>query len=1341
MNTLGKRTLTQRSTESENNEFSKKTKKCSNTSYFYETLKEIGLILKFPEKCTASLEAVHLIRSIKIKLEKHYNYPSNVAELHENLIKICENDDVFKHYLFPNIIKISDNGEEHQLNDSVIKILLNVPIIQPKLSDFIFQKAIDFAAQRKADTWIPVILKCFSSLDSIVDGNKISTNLIDLLDITSEKMIKLQIITAIPDIVGDQELDYIPSELSRILNKDHELIPAILDCLSYLNLSDDQFEQLQKKTLNMLMTFPKYNFFPNFVKFLLIPGRTTDNAYLEVVIGIRNALGWPENESNSEIATSQVLTAAAIRDSMISSKTIANSWLKVISMCKVHTDHKPIDFIILLELFTISYEKQKQVESVIKRQIKMDTLKENLLNAAFENFVPILKNNLKHLINLAYFLLKVTGDVAVQYFASQLCTLMLSKLEDHIRTVVAELLQIGLYSKQCLMNVLMILNDVAAKDISLLKCQSVHMLTILDRMDHMSLSEIRVTMNLICALAYNNENSDIRDDINMIIRKELSNSNPIVKIQGILAGIHAVKYLMATNTEKQSESTNWRVTILNDNNLKEATQIIELISLSTRDFPDMIVFFYDELSKIISSATYINKNFMFWLTDVLTDDFQENFIINTINKDKIGEVKLLMQYCLNEDSEMEDMIAVNIAGLVLNSEADICMGTLSPLFEVVQIIHSKLHGGDLSNIDALLGCPIVMPIIVIEEIAELEQPLQSKILDCLIYTVNWFRELLNAFSSQTDFVLRKKILRRIIQIEQLEVLIAEILTKTNVVYKPPICTFNVNKYKKEQIDAKNPQNSKQKVQKKNQDQTVLTGTTRSQATQQINKSYKEKLDILQNLPLRELNLNILKLVNIDLSSDSNSCEELTVKSLKYLLNSVNIHIQNIIVSKIKRKTFLSKQDVPVYDAVLAEKYVKSINEILSKLREHLQFISNYLDEHAFQSTENESGFQLTSEILQYLICLEHIFNMLTIYLKWVGFQNAAHSGLLKSSLRTIAGVNTVLPQNDLIDILAKHFHTYEKYCLQLSTAVSLTELIRSFQIYSNKGVLKILRDMSHNFLSIQWKTPDGVLERGLYFNQSMDLFTCIYLINSELLNLKKLALQLTYDVKLLKGRNDVLPTMKSISKANFVVLYRNLGDALNESIKKTLTKGMTNSEHLGLWKEVANILKYMVEIVRTLDSRNNLSVFFNKSLPVLKLFLSQGLPILKIELKSKMEEVIEILKILQQSTRFLQSLCCHSRLKKDTVLMSKVPFVRQLSEQLVYKVKAVLAASNCPQAFWMGNLKNKDIHGEIIATQQSIDSEESNDDCDDQLPEEDVTDDTTDDEMLNPDSKSLSDIL
>lgn len=1329
----------------------KKSKLSDSNNYLQTTLHESGLSLKHsPEKCVATQETVHIIRSIKKNLEKHFEYPRNVADLFSDLVKECKDLVVFKHYLFPNIVRLSeDSGEEYPVADSVFKILLSVPILQDKLSEFIFEKAIDLAASLKCGPWIQMILKCFSSLDSIVNLDKMSTNLINLLDVAEEKMVKLEIITAIPDIIGDQEHDNIAAEMSRILSEDHDLIPAILDCLSYLCLSDDKYEQLQTKSLSLLLNLSRCNHFPNFVKFLLLPGRMSETAYLEAVQGLRNCLGWSTTGQHQEIATSQVLTSTAIRNSIISSKVIGNCWLKVLSSCKDSSDHKPIDFVLMLVLYSTSEEKQRLVENLLRKQIKLNIFKNEMLNETFKNYKSILKEYLRQLLDLSNSLLKTKADSVIVDFASYIYTLMFEELEECCQTIVAELLQLCLDSKQCVMSILLILNKVASKDMSLLKPQCVQMLTLLDRMDDMPLAEVRAVMNLLCGLAYSYENSFIRDDIHMIIKKELGSSNLTIKVQGILGATHAVKYLMVASsdddeTRELSDDVSYgSVTHLSEGDLREAAQMIELISRSTRQFPDMIAFFYDELSQIISAATIINKHFLSWLTDAVTNDLQQNFIVDTIETDRIGEIKLSMQYCLNADSEMDEVIAINVAGLTLKSSSEINIAILSPLFQLVQTLHSKQSENNLSSIDALLGCPVVMPKFDIDVIEEMDSAEVTKILDCLIHCINWFRELLNAFASQVDEDLKKKTLKRVLQIEELEKIVLEILIKTKIMYKPPICTFNISKYTGEQVEHKPVKvlNSKQKTSKKAvQDDTALPETIKSQATQN-NLSVKSSLEVCHNIPLRQLNLNLLHLIRMDMTDDKESESKLTVKMLIFLLKSVNSNIENILISKIKRKTFLTKQENVIYDAAKAEECAKSIGEVLPKLMEHLKCVTSFLDK-SINENINDIGISNTSEIIDNLTCLEYIYNINTIFFKWIGFKNQKHNSLLRSSLRTIASPSTpTISLKDLLIAVAEFLQKHEKYCLQLSTAVSLMEFLKSIQNYSeNRIVLNILRNLAKSFLSKQWKTLDGHLEKGLYFNQCVDRLASIYFINNEVIALKNLTLQLSQEIKDLNTRTSTLSNLKCINKSNFSILYRNLGTAVHDATKARLDKGMTNSEHLELWRDVATILKNMSEIAKTLETRNNLSVFFKKSLPVLKLFQSQGIPILEIQLKNDTKEVLEILKILQQSTRFLQTLCCHSRLKKDTVLMSKVPHMRQLLETLIYKVKAALAANKCSGAFWMGNLKNKDIHGEVIASQQSVEDEELGEDCDEQLPEDDNTDES-DDEMINPESRSISDIV
>ena len=57
-------------------------------------------------------------------------------------------------------------------------------------------------------------------------------------------------------------------------------------------------------------------------------------------------------------------------------------------------------------------------------------------------------------------------------------------------------------------------------------------------------------------------------------------------------------------------------------------------------------------------------------------------------------------------------------------------------------------------------------------------------------------------------------------------------------------------------------------------------------------------------------------------------------------------------------------------------------------------------------------------------------------------------------------------------------------------------------------------------------------------------------------------------------------------------------------------------------------------------------------------------------------------------------------------MANNVPLLKKSLEVLVFRVKAMLAANDCLDAFVLGNLKNRDIHGEEILSQVTNEYEE-----------------------------------
>lgn len=83
---------------------------------------------------------------------------------------------------------------------------------------------------------------------------------------------------------------------------------------------------------------------------------------------------------------------------------------------------------------------------------------------------------------------------------------------------------------------------------------------------------------------------------------------------------------------------------------------------------------------------------------------------------------------------------------------------MAPQFRLLRMLESRLHDGNLENIGALLVCPILYPApVVFEKFDTYSKAEQHATLSCLCYTVNWFRELINAFVTQKDSDLKQKV--------------------------------------------------------------------------------------------------------------------------------------------------------------------------------------------------------------------------------------------------------------------------------------------------------------------------------------------------------------------------------------------------------------------------------------------------------------------------------------------------------------------------------------------------------------------------------------------------------
>lgn len=110
-----------------------------------------------------------------------------------------------------------------------------------------------------------------------------------------------------------------------------------------------------------------------------------------------------------------------------------------------------------------------------------------------------------------------------------------------------------------------------------------------------------------------------------------------------------------------------------------------------------------------------------------------------------------MTFCL--DKELDEIIAVNLCPKVIDEVKKVdnaLMGIQScssnALMSMFRLVRG-LEREDLSEIDALLGCPLVMPSCkTIDEFEILSPEQQNIVINTLFHAINWFREVINCFS-------------------------------------------------------------------------------------------------------------------------------------------------------------------------------------------------------------------------------------------------------------------------------------------------------------------------------------------------------------------------------------------------------------------------------------------------------------------------------------------------------------------------------------------------------------------------------------------------------------------
>ncbi|XP_041048128.1 Fanconi anemia group D2 protein [Carcharodon carcharias] len=1374
---------------------------------FVQSLKSAGVILKYgnqPNKLT--LDQAVFQKKLYQALRKHPRYPNVMQEFISGLEAHIEDRDKFRNCLLP--CGQSQEGESSNnvnYQESLLKLLLGIEILQSPVMNTLFEKIPEFMYDGVPEDGINMprlIIHQFKWLDRIIDSKDLTSKIMQLISVAPLE-IQRDIITSLPEILEDAQHNEIAKELNSLLQQNTQLTVPILDALSSLNLCAELLVEVRHSVMSTLSAV-KLDDLPVVVKFILHSITAADA--VEVITELRknlelescvlpsqlpanwdkqkqkNAMGASVNQENSGhdcVAIMFDVIKAAVRFQ----KATAEAWIKAIEIVDSAAEHKVIDLLVLLILHTASTSNsKKQVEKLLRSKIRLGYVGDQLLQVAFRSHALVVREYFPSVLSLAQTLLR-SPDVSVVSFGSQMYKYAFMIFDSYCQQEVVGALVTHVcsgFTAEVDIS-LDVLIDLVSQNSSAMAVYAIFVKGILDYMDNLSPQQIRKLFFVLSTLAFSRgqDGSHIQDDMHIVIRKQLSSTISKYKRIGIIGAVMMVG-CMAYDSSKFEPSSS-HLPSMSKESFRQATALLELVRTCSEHSPEAAALYYDELANLVQKGN-LDPQVQELIGRSVLDDFQEDFVVDLLPEaDSKHLLPLKSMFNLDEE-DSEGGIVINLLPLLSNSMTSTgfenaagkqrvkkCISpvSLASFFRLLRFCEEVQHNGNLEEIDALLGCPLYMTNLeLVEKVESLSKQERELLCSLLFHTLNWFREVVNAFCKQQDTEMKGKVLLRLQNITHLQVLLEKCIAATPG-YVPPLANFDLEitevplnvapaapakKGKKDQKSKKKQKSEGNKNSSTDSSQTedpAEESQVQSESTQ--GKENTEEGKVFVNLPnyrayFRELDTDVFfvlqcglvtkSLLDTELHTKATEVVQLGSAELVFLLEDLSRKLDYMLVANATKKMLFLKvkgdRDVGFSHLrqMTSQALAQFAVELLNPLCNHLENAHNYFQ---VMIAENNGVVDVlgadVKEHQRMAACYQLLLQVLNTLFAWCGFAQHGNRKLLKLALGVLANrLKTGDGEFELEELVRQTFRYLQNFHSSIpccAPAVTLTQLLIVIAEKSLDNQYKEkIASIARGFLCQSWVLPSGEKEKGNKYNEALEILLCIYLKHADdvLKSVEEIAgvgipelLNSTKD-----GSSNTFPTL---SRQTFLVFYRVMMRELDKSVK-SIPAGMQSDstevqiEKLLRWNVAVRDFHILVNLVKVFDSRPVLGVCLKHGRLFIESFLKQGMPLLDYSFKKHREDVQSLLKTLQLSTRQLHHMCGHTKLNQDTNLTNHVPLLKKLLELFVYRVKAMLTINKCQEAFWLGNLKNRDLQGEEILSQAS--QQESGGDEESELPEDDA---------------------
>ena len=579
------------------------------------------------------------------------------------------------------------------------------------------------------------------------------------------------------------------------------------------------------------------------IKFMLKCVITLDSR--ELMNTLRKKINFDDLDLTENI---KYLIYDALKEYFQISNALITIYLDILNTClSISNRLQHTDLLILFIIYTMP-QNAKLVDKLVKNLIKTNYgFSESLFKKLFTSCGTQIIQDLFDTICQFTKPLIVCSNSRLNIIASCIYKLSYECLERKYKQIVINL--IVNHAISCVNierdNALDILYDLAIKEKQKTATSSTKLnqfaiiiKMLLDFIDYFSIQQTRKLYFIMCTLSYDENSikslmttqnqqatvssaSLVQDTLYIMITKQLSSSQTRYKQMGVMGVLMMLKCISDKLSIKFSSS------VLNN----EIKSILHMIQDSSKNSPETMCLFYDYLNSLIRSNSLI-KPIEDIIKENLKDDVKTLFRVNEAANQPIMQTQsnqilgknLKLKFELNFGLDNFTNGALNLHKQILceiynknyqylstnqHDQQNFIPPIIIPsLFRVI----SSLERKNLNELKSYLGIPVSS----ISEISDLVgngktmvnydaclnnfvngyTDLEKKcFLDTIFYLINWFIELINAFTLCTNQTnseeINEKILLRLSLIIKLKELLLVFLPEMPF-YKPPVVVFGLD---------------------------------------------------------------------------------------------------------------------------------------------------------------------------------------------------------------------------------------------------------------------------------------------------------------------------------------------------------------------------------------------------------------------------------------------------------------------------------------------------------------------------------------------------------------------